>query len=333
MTVGRCCWRLLGPESTSAARDTGHYGLELSNDVARCRQRLAEPGDPNTVGATLWARLYPYGDALGAALFTPKPLASLKPTPTCHRLPLVEGMQGGDVQGMQRALWRGLQGSSTNARNGNFGEQTVADIGRFRERYDFNRDDSDAKCGGELWAALTRWMDKTAVDLVHTQPPPDPMADIDALCRTIAEEALYAQAHNIWTYSQQRAMWSADGGPATIRERCDAGKTTRQDCSTLVTEAHHSAGAPNPNRSDGRYDGYGYTGTLQTVCRRFDTARLGDIGLYDSNYDGTSSHATIVADLSPFRMVSHGSDPIAIWTSPHHMSGFMGYYRSPHLID
>lgn len=318
--VGRMLRGLLGDASTNSAWQTGNYGQQLAVDVERARAALDLPGDCDTVGATLFAALYPHVDAYGETLNANRPSAVTSPTPTCKRLPLTKGMTGKDIQGAQRALWRALQGRSTNARNGTFGDQTVADVGRFRSRYAVNVTDSNTTIGGDLWAVLTRWMDQTAVDLVHAQPsPPAPLPSSSSLRSAIVAELQWAYANRDgFLYAQLRPM------PASLHDP----PTKLTDCSGYATLGYKDAGAPNPNRSDGIYDGYGYTGTLASCSRKVSSPLAGDFAFYGS---GTFSHVAIADGKGG--VYSFGSDPISHYTSAQYRSDFAGYWRSNHFSD
>jgi hypothetical protein len=318
--VGRMLRGLLGEASTNSGWKTGNYADQFAADVARARSKLGLSGDRNSVGATLFAALYPYVDAYGETLNARQPSAVTSPTPTCKRLPLSKGMSGKDIQGAQRALWRALQGDSTNARNGSFGDQTVSDIGKFRERYAVSKGSSNAQIGAELWAVLTRWMDQTAVDLVHAQPPPAPPApapsDLRAKIVNACEWAY--QNRSGFLYAQVRPMPTALRNPPT----------KRTDCSGYATLAYQDAGAPNPNRSDGVYDGYGYTGTLASCGRKVSTPKPGDLAMYGS---GTYSHVAICDNSGG--VYSFGSDPIKHYDTAKYRSDFACYIRSNHFTD
>ena len=315
--IGRMLRGLLGSASTSSGWKTGNYGDEFAADVARARSKLGISGDRNTVGATLFAALYPHVDPYGATLNANQPSAVTSPTPTCKRLPLQKGMEGYDVQAAQRALWRALQGQSTNARNGNYGDQTVRDVGLFRDLLAVNPDDADTKIGADLWAVLTRWMDQTAVDLAHKQPPPAPTPNASQLGAKIVDRLAWAYANRSgFLYAQIRPM------PASLRDP----PTKKTDCSGYATLGFKDAGAPNPNRSDGVYDGYGYTGTLASCSRKVSTPQAGDFAFYGS---GTFSHVAVCDGAGG--VYSFGSDPIKHYSSAQYRSDFAGYWRSMHL--
>jgi peptidoglycan hydrolase-like protein with peptidoglycan-binding domain len=319
----RMLWRLLGAQSTNSRN--GNYGQETANDVGKARQQLGLTGaGPNTeIGATLWEALYPFGDQTAWNLATGKPVSSLKPTPSGKRLPLSKGMKGSDVQAIQRALWRALGSVSTNARNGNWGDETSKDVSRFRQRFSFNTSDSKDSCGQALWDALTRWMDQTAINDANNQPDPPPSpVNPSSLRSAIASAGNRALGKpSEWWYSQQRPMYNG-----TIDDAISRSGSTPDDCSTFVTKAYQTAGAPNPNRTDGVYDNYGWTGTLESCGRKVGAAKVGDYGLYGK--PGNTTHTVLVVSVSPFKIISHGSDPISSYDTFYYRSDFVGCYRA-----
>lgn len=290
----RGLWRLLGDADSTNARN-GNYGEETANDVHKARARLGMNGSSKSIGATLYAALQEYFDAPAWQAACEQPDAVKSAPPTCKRLPLKKGMTGKDIQGAQRALWRALQGDSTNARNGNFGDETCKDIARFRDRYAVNPGQSNARIGADLWNVLTRWMDQLAVDQVHEQPEPKP--PVASSWEGVSSEAWWAyQNKGRFLYSQTRPMPKLHDPPIVY-----------SDCSGLYTMACQSAGVPNPNRADGVYDGYGYTGTLVDHGYWTSSPKAGDCALYGSSPAEPTHCAVYLGDGT---VVSFGSDPI-----------------------
>src|SRR5215471_3836734 len=303
----RGLWRLLGTASTNARN--GNYGDQTSSDVAKARAELGIEGDADTIGGTLYEALEASFDASAWQLACEQPAAVTSPTPTCKRLPLTKGMEGDDIAGAQRALWRALQGGSTNARNGVFGDYTELDIGAFRERYAVNLGDSNAKIGADLWAVLTRWMDQHAVDLVHQQQPPPgpaPASSWDA----VGDQAWWGYSNRDgFTYAQVRPMPELHSPPQV-----------RTDCSGYYTACCQAAGVPNPNRSDGVYDGYGWTGTLAEHGAWTSSPQRGDAALYGQ----APSYGPVAVYLGDGTCISFGGDPIT-HVDAYYRSDFAGF--------
>jgi cell wall-associated NlpC family hydrolase len=112
--------------------------------------------------------------------------------------------------------------------------------------------------------------------------------------------------------------------PSSLR----APPTKLTDCSGYATLSYKDAGAPNPNRSDGVYDGYGYTGTLASCSRKVSSPKAGDFAFYGS---GTFSHVAICDGKGG--VYSFGSDPIKHYSTAAYRSDFAGYWRSNHFSD
>jgi peptidoglycan hydrolase-like protein with peptidoglycan-binding domain len=171
----RACQRGLwaaGPDLgyMSGNARNGNYGEETSSDVAHFREAMGMGGDADVIGATLFPVLWEFIDANGRASFCDQPKANPTPSPRPKRIPLERGMNNKGVEACQRALWRSLP-ESGNARNGNYGEETAADVRRFRDLYKVNAGDDGDTIGGELWNVLTRWFDDRAVALVEQWTP------------------------------------------------------------------------------------------------------------------------------------------------------------------
>ena len=84
----------------------------------------------------------------------------------------------------------------------------------------------------------------------------------------------------------------------------------RWDCSSSVLGWYHAAGAPNPLRSDGKYDGYGHTGSLWAAGARVTAARAGDLVFYGDDYllgPWRPQHVAMVIDSQ--RVATFGSNP------------------------
>jgi peptidoglycan hydrolase-like protein with peptidoglycan-binding domain len=224
----RGLWRALGAASTNER--TGTYGDETARDVARFRamRGLTVESGGDVLGATVWGALQESFDTSAWVLAHEQP-DGVTPTPTLKRNPLSVGMDGGDVEAAQRALWRSLDNDSTNARNGVYGDQTVADVRRFRLRYGVNPTDPSTAILRPLWNALTRWMDQTAIDLAHEAPEPAPVqpaaswdrvGDVAWSCYLRRDAFRYAQLrpmepveHGRWTSTPQRGDAAMYGDP------------------------------------------------------------------------------------------------------------------------
>jgi peptidoglycan hydrolase-like protein with peptidoglycan-binding domain len=291
----RGLWRALGAASTNER--TGTYGDETARDVARFRamRGLTVESGGDVLGATVWGALQESFDTSAWVLAHEQP-DGVTPTPTLKRNPLSVGMDGGDVEAAQRALWRSLDNDSTNARNGVYGDQTVADVRRFRLRYGVNPTDPSTAILRPLWNALTRWMDQTAIDLAHEAPEPAPVQPAASWDRVGDVAWQCYLRRDAFRYAQLRPMEAVDGPPLI-----------QTDCSGLYTDCCRLAGVPNPNRSDGVFDGYGYTGSLVEHGRWTSTPQRGDAAMYGDPY-GSSGHVAVY--LGDGSVVSFGHDPM-----------------------
>jgi peptidoglycan hydrolase-like protein with peptidoglycan-binding domain len=84
---------------------------------------------------------------------------------------LRRNMQSTDVKAAQRGLARAgaqLGYTSTNAKNGNYGQETANDVGRFRKATGIKGDNNTI--GATLWEALWPYLDATAYRLFCDQP-------------------------------------------------------------------------------------------------------------------------------------------------------------------
>lgn len=309
MAAQRGLWRMLDADAQNTR--SGTYGEGTQHDVALARRRLHLPGRTTEIGADLWTALQDSFDAAAWTLASRKPSAVKRATPTCKRLPLSKGMRGADVQAAQRALWRALAAESRNGRTGTYGDQTVADVAAFRRRYGVNPDDPGKSIGLELWNVLTRWMDDGAVSLARQAPPPPPPVPAKLPgWQDVADAAWWGyQNRGRFKYAQVRPMAQLHDPPLVYT-----------DCSGFYTACCQAAGVPNPNRSDGVYDRYGYTGTLQSHGRWTRTPRPGDVALYGAG--GVSTHAAVY--LGDGTVVSFGHDPIEHLPA-RYRSDFMGF--------
>lgn len=135
-----------------------------------------------------------------------------------------------------------------------------------------------------------------------------------ALIVAAAREAL-ANASS-YRYAQIRPMPARLGlGTPTSPERID--------CSAFSILSHRAGGAANPNRSDGVYDGSGWTGSIETACVWVSTPLPGDFAMYDGHMAVCDGFGGVISD---------GHDPITHYTTAHYRSDFKGYMRSRHLM-
>lgn len=309
----RCLWQALGTLSTNARNGT--YGKQTAVDVARARTHLHLPGGSETVGSVLFSSLWPFADARAVALYGHVP-AGVEWAPGLKRNPLSKGMTGSDVEAAQRGLWRLLGDKSRNARNGVYGDQTETDVVLARAALELQDPVGGAVIGGTLWAALTRWFDAAAIKAAeHAPAAPPPAADLRA---KVVDQARWALEHaDSFRYAQIRPM------PASLHNP----GTTLIDCSAFSILCHHDAGLPNPNRVDGEYDGSGWTGSIEAVCREVDEPLPGDFAMYDGHMavvETPNGHG----DAS---VISDGHDPITRYTTARYRSDFRAFRRSPHL--
>lgn len=78
-----------------------------------------------------------------------------------------------DVQAAQRGLWRAadtLGYTSTNARNGNYGEETAADVGKFRKATGTTGQGTNDQIGATLWPLIWPYIDDNGRQLFCNQP-------------------------------------------------------------------------------------------------------------------------------------------------------------------
>lgn len=283
----RCLWRGL-PDGVSTNARNGNYGEQTARDVALFRDQVGISGDDDTIGGTLWPALYDSIDSLGEQLFSHQPEACPSPGPQAKRLPLKEGMgPADDIKACQRALWRALQGASSNARNGQYGDETVKDVKRFRQRYAINIDDPGTKIGGDLYAVLTRWMDDTAVQLMQHYVPPTP-APAQGLMEKVLQKAI-----------TQVGYQEGSGNHTTYGEWY--GLDNQPWCAMFVTwcaEALNSSTFVRGSRysycpsvvDDARSKRHGLKAVSAGSVKR------GGLALYDWGGDGVSDHIGIVDD-------------------------------------
>lgn len=84
----------------------------------------------------------------------------------------------------------------------------------------------------------------------------------------------------------------------------------RWDCSSSVLGWFQAAGIPNPQRSDGKYDGYGHTGSLWAAGVRVTSARAGDLVFYGDDYKlGYWRPQHVAMAIDPYRVATFGSNP------------------------
>lgn len=323
LAVQRGLWRLLGLDSSNARNGT--YGEFTAHDVALARQRLSIDGGSQSVGQTLFAALWPYIDTQGRRSFCRQPQACPNPTPRPKRMPLKKGMEGGDVEACQRALWQALGNASTNARNGVYGVETAKDVTRFRAAYSVNHDDPGTKIGGDLWDVLTRFMDDYAREQVanYTPPkPPEPTNVMEVALRTALSQVGYQEGAGNNTkfgewYGMNRVAWCAifcSWAAEQHGSRSFVRGSRYSFCPTIVDDARHGRNG------------------LHTVsagaCPR------GALALYDWGNDGIADHVELVLDPP-------GSDPVFITVGGNTSAGWYGrqwngdgvYRRTRYLSD
>lgn len=311
----RCLWRLLDKQSHNLRN--GRYGDGTVKDVLAARRLLHAPGPSDSVGAELVGHLWQWADAAAVSAFVraPEPLRHAAGA-VVHRT-LTKGLRGPDVEAAQRGLWRLLGGAATNARSGLYGDQTEADVKRARALLDLEDPIGGHAIGHDLFAVLTRWFDATAADAATHAPKPHPASREHALRVAIVQQWRWAWLNaSRFRYAQLRPM------PGSLHE---AG-TVHTDCSGFCILGHKDGGAPNPNRADGKYDGYGWTGSIMQVCHRVGTPLPADFALYSAN----GGHMAGIAE-DGVSIYSDGHDPITRYTTVHYRSDFVGFFRSPHL--
>jgi peptidoglycan hydrolase-like protein with peptidoglycan-binding domain len=84
---------------------------------------------------------------------------------------LARNMNSSDVKAAQRGLWRAgsqLGYTSTNSRNGNYGQETANDVGKFRKATGVTG--SNNEIGQTLWTKLFPYLDPTGWQLFCDQP-------------------------------------------------------------------------------------------------------------------------------------------------------------------
>lgn len=316
----RCLWHLLDGQSTNARNGT--YGKQTAADVARARHLLpGVPGGAETVGAVMFSAVWPDADAAAFPLIARVP-SGVSWAPGLKRVPLSVGMKGSDVQAAQRGLWRLLGSDTKNARNGVYGDGTVADVLLARSVLGLEDPAGGRVIGLALWAALTRWFDAAAIKLAAEAPdPPPPVSELRD--KIVARARLAYEHRSRYVYEQVRPM------NQHLEEGSDA-HPEGADCSEFATLCHKDEGAPNPNRSDGEYDGYGWTGSIEQVCHWVQWPMPGDFAMYPDHM------AVVDEDADPGEqrvggVYSDGHDPIEHYPTPRYRTDFKGFMRSPHL--
>lgn len=192
----------------------GNYGQATSDDVGKFRlaSGMSSAGSNDQIGSKLWPLIWPYIDSSGMVAFCNQPTSVATPTPRPKTLPIVFGQHSKGVEACQRALWRALP-ASTNARNGNYGDETASDVVAFRQRYAVNAGDDGNSIGGELYNVLTRWMDEYAVNLVKQWQPDEPPA---AGLMELALEAALGEVgyqEGAGNHTKYGAWYGLDGQP------------------------------------------------------------------------------------------------------------------------
>jgi peptidoglycan hydrolase-like protein with peptidoglycan-binding domain len=143
-------------------------------------------------------------------------------------------MQGrDDVEAAQRGLWRAadeLGYTSTNARNGNYGEQTASDVEAFRQAVELpgSRD----VIGASLWPAIHPYVDENGMVSFCNQPAaaptPAPRPKLLPLKRGMTNPGVEAC---------QRALWRALGDDSKSLRKGVYGDGTSADV-TLFRERY-----------------------------------------------------------------------------------------------
>jgi hypothetical protein len=259
---------------------------------------------------------------------------------------LRQGDHGPDVEAAQRGLWRALGEHSKNDRTGLYGPGTTADVAAFRKLKRLSPEIGGREFGAAvwyalqpyfdgyawmlacrqpegvtprpalgrvplskgmsgsdvqaaqraLWRALTRWMDVTAIHQAENAPPPPPPPPVDHWAQ-VGEEAWWAyENRSRFSYVQLRPIEGIHSPPAVLT-----------DCTGFYLGCCQAAGVPNPNRADGVYDGYGYTGSLWERGSWTHSPRRGDLCMYGDPYGHTGHAAPYMGDGT---VVSFGHNPI-----------------------
>lgn len=231
--------------------------------------------------------------------------------PTLHY-----GQRGKEIRSLQSSLARALVKNgitTTNKKNGVYGEQTRQDVARFKRHFNVNPVVGTDFGGDGEWGHLLPFIgkyDQSFIDGYAERVERDRAKAVSAAKVAAAAKGVGTQARLAgialqfyagrihYVYRQFRPM------PADL---FDPSAYNRLDCSSSVTLIYKAAGLPDPN---GRgYDGQGYTGTLWPRGTYVNgTIQPGDLCFYGSQDGGIPSHVSIA--ISSTECISFGHTPI-----------------------
>jgi hypothetical protein len=228
------------------------------------------------------------------------------------------GWSGEPVEGMQAALASILGDESQNARNGQYGSMTAADLVAARQRFNLTPVGDGSGCPKVLWDVLYSYCNaENQAKMREPGTPPSSSVPGDIGDRVASSaRAAWSELRDVWTYRQYRAM--ADSLWSSFAE-------DHTDCSSYATLCAKDAGAPDPNERG--YDGYGYTGTLWPCSSPCDP-RPGALAFYGGSSGNDSTHVAVV-DEDASGVYSFGSTPLTHYSTIAYRGDYRGC-RWPH---
>lgn len=270
---------------TTNARN-GSYGDKTVNDMAAFQKSVGIQPTGSMGQASLdalWPRMS--GDQQQGYL-------SYKPTAPKLLRCLYSGDTGDDVQAVQQMLYRAGIGA-TNAKNGNYGQKSVADMIALQRKYGIS---ASGNMGGPSWTQLAQFATDSDMALYTGATVPSAPPAGDAMRQSLVSSARWSIANGPNSHYKQSRPY-----PLKLVLPFDT------DCSGSTSCFYCVSGAPDPN---GRgYDGRGFTGTQRQNGKQVShsDARNGDLVFYGDT-EG-SQHVTMLIDVKNWRVYSFGSNP------------------------
>jgi len=283
---------------------TGNFGDGTKTDM-QTWQRISGIEASGEMGQPTLDTLWPHTDDYGTSLYLRAKLG--EPTHLANGT-IRKGAKGDQVRAFQQACWRMLGGDSQNARNSVFGDGLQRDIQLFAKLTD-QKISTDQITQG-TWECCWAFMDDYAMGLARKAASSDSGSSSPSAIRSNLVTLAETYAGTRASYTQKRPYDQGALAPVLYN-----------DCSSSTMRMFKLAGAPDPS---GRgYNGYGYTGDMQTRGTRIslDQSALqpGDCIFYGDQGGGVSQH--VVFYVGSGRVFTFGGDPPTItsyssyWTS------------------